>query len=271
MRFPPSWLIPPFLALPSTAFAAQCPGDDFLEENDTCATAVALPADFVPGLVAQDTDDDYFTYVVPDGEELTAQVFFAHVFADVDLRLYDEGCADLLDSSTGTTDVEEVVWRNLTGAPRAVVLHVFVAPQGGGSGCTSYDAFLTHVPIGVGTSYCESGANSTGQAATIVAGGSEGRGRRGPPARGPEPAGRTARADLLRRRPDRHCLRQWNPLRGERGRWHLADVDPGRGPGGTALRGLRLRWGGLGRAARLELVLPVLVPGPGGGGGRPST
>jgi len=129
--------------------APQCSGpDDGLEDNDTCATALAVSLPFVqPGLWVHRHDPDLFRITVLPGQQLRARVQFEHDDGDVDLVLYEVGpqCGDLwqdFKNSRNFTDIEEVVWLNNTGAPKALVVQVEMW-RGSVPFCNRYDLSLT--------------------------------------------------------------------------------------------------------------------------------
>jgi hypothetical protein len=79
--------------------------DDEYEDNDVLADAAALDSGtFLLRLV---DFDDYFAVEVTEDTDLAAVATFDHDIVNVDLHLYD-GAGLLLDSSTGTSDSEEV-------------------------------------------------------------------------------------------------------------------------------------------------------------------
>ncbi|MEZ6019717.1 MAG: hypothetical protein R3F17_06315 [Planctomycetota bacterium] len=48
--------------------------DDYLEDNDDCATALPLSDGMYPGLFVSKTDKDMYAICVPDGATLTCDV-----------------------------------------------------------------------------------------------------------------------------------------------------------------------------------------------------
>ncbi|MEM9382222.1 MAG: hypothetical protein AAGB93_19865 [Planctomycetota bacterium] len=140
----------PSIALSSptspAAPAPQC-GEDGLEDNDTCATALPIAVPFVEqGLVVYKTDPDYYTVDVPPGEEIRVDVFFTHAVADIDLYLYDRngscgGIFDFLERSISSDDDERIVWQNVGSTTVEVALKVEVFP-GSIPVCNTYDITL---------------------------------------------------------------------------------------------------------------------------------
>lgn len=127
--------------LGGTSFA-QCPADDAVTTNNDCASAAAGTVGSVTGLSVQFDVEDYWTYSVPAGQELTVDCLFLHSTADLDLRLFDDGvCGTPTTSSGSTTDNEQVTYLNTTAAPVSVVLLVNIFQNSGT--CNDYDLIAT--------------------------------------------------------------------------------------------------------------------------------
>ena len=136
-----------FALLPSSA-RAQCPGtDDAFEDNDDCAGAWSLAAGAYPGLYTEKeaTDPDYFLVSVPDQHFISATASFVHANGDVDMRLYDLGCANVLDTSASTSDSETVAWKNTSGVTADFVVEVYVW-SGSANPCNNYDLVIDVYP-----------------------------------------------------------------------------------------------------------------------------
>lgn len=120
-----------------------CGLDDMFEENDDCASRAMIPPGTYLDLHTKKKalDPDFFGVTVPAGEAMTATITFLGASADADLRLWDEGCNVVLDSSTGTTGTEVVTWSNSTGLPTTVTVETFVW-SGAGSDCVEYDMVI---------------------------------------------------------------------------------------------------------------------------------
>ena len=146
-------------------------GDDGLEDNDDCSTAVGVTAGSYPGLFCWKLDEDWYTIDVLDGETLTVDAFFIHLDGDIDLRLYDACGGTQVASSLSTDDNEQVMWTNTSGGTVSTKLHVdlwdFSAED-----CNNYDMEVTIEAPPIGTKYCSANANSTGSPADIDASGS---------------------------------------------------------------------------------------------------
>jgi hypothetical protein len=119
--------------------------DDGLEENDDCASSVALAAGAHVGLFVSETDADFYTVAVPAGDVLTVDVAYASgVNGDVDLFLYDDvACLNQVDSAFSFGGAGQVTWSNTTGAAVNVQLKAEVAV---GAGCNNYDLNVASAP-----------------------------------------------------------------------------------------------------------------------------
>ncbi|MEZ6015124.1 MAG: M12 family metallo-peptidase [Planctomycetota bacterium] len=113
---------------------------DALEPNDTCGTARPLAQGLVTGLEAANDNLDHYRITVPAGGSVVVDVLFAHANGDIDARLYNASCNTVLNSSTSSTDNEQLVWANNSASPVDVVAQVFNYP---GVGCFGYDLRVT--------------------------------------------------------------------------------------------------------------------------------
>jgi hypothetical protein len=155
----------------SAGDAAPCTdSQDFYEENDTCAEAVAIT------LGGQDLrvhiqDPDWYSLRIPPQGSVAVNIFFAHVDANVDMRLWDGCGGNLLVYANSVTDNEQVIWINFSNEPVTYYCEVFVNPASDGR-CNVYDMEAFGVSDNIGATYCQSTSNSTGQRASIRAEGS---------------------------------------------------------------------------------------------------
>lgn len=127
------------------ATAAQCPGtDDAFEDNDDCASAVALPVGLTQGLYTETRagDHDYYTFQVAAGEIATIDVLFAHAQGNVDVMVQGPGCAGVLGIGFSQTDDERVEVANPGATALDIVIEVFVTSTTP-SDCNTYDVLLT--------------------------------------------------------------------------------------------------------------------------------
>ena len=155
---------------------------DAFEENDDCASAVALGDGFYPGLSAFENDNDYFAIALAAGATLDCEILFVDAAADLDLYLWDPAVeCDTNVAGTGgaylargftASDDEQILYTNATGSTQNLIIEIDVFSIGG---CNNYDLQLSGVSRpggGVGVAYCPSNANSTGVPSMISATGS---------------------------------------------------------------------------------------------------
>ena len=119
--------------------------DDEYEDNDTCGTAVTVPANLTTGnLVVRKpgVDEDYYRVTVPPHSVFSASIFFSGFAVDIDLWLIDGGCGVLLDQSVSTTGTEEVQFINTSASPVDVIVNPFVFP-GSHAECGDYTMVFT--------------------------------------------------------------------------------------------------------------------------------
>lgn len=136
------------------AFAQSCPNPDFLEPNDTCATAstslVGAGTATATDLNLTPTDEDHFIVPVLPGETATISMTFLHNRADLDLDLYEvaagQTCGTLLTVSQSITDMEQVMYTNSSTSPVEVIARAYWFSSGIGATCSEYDVTITVDP-----------------------------------------------------------------------------------------------------------------------------
>ena len=107
--------------------------DDAFEDNDTCATAVAVAPGSYIDLFASLTDGDFYSIVLQPDEVLDFNCS-NDLNADVDLSLYDASC-----NLQQTFNTDSLSTSNVGGAgPITVIVEVFVDSTSANS-CTNYD------------------------------------------------------------------------------------------------------------------------------------
>jgi hypothetical protein len=111
--------------------ASNCTDDGF-EQNDTPGAATA-GANFPVQANTCPMDEDCFGAIIQPGDVGTFTVTFDDAGdGDVDVTLYDIPGGTILDTSGGTTDLEEVSWFNGTGAPVPVAACMDLYADAGG-------------------------------------------------------------------------------------------------------------------------------------------
>ena len=118
--------------------------DDGLEQNDSCAAAVALASGLTTGLFTSVTDEDYYLINVPAGDALTVDETYVGT-TDVDMDLFDDlACTNFVAGAAGVGGAGQVAWTNSTGAAVTMVLRVY--PWATSGNCNNYDLNVTLVP-----------------------------------------------------------------------------------------------------------------------------
>lgn len=81
--------------------------DDGYENNDSFAGASAISAGTINNLQICSGDDDYFSFSVPEGNDVQVDIAFTHASGNLSLYLYNTAQSQI-DSSTSTTNNESV-------------------------------------------------------------------------------------------------------------------------------------------------------------------
>ena len=127
-QFSPALTIPGIIAFRNTRVCLDCPCpefDDGLEENDLCASAVAMPIGTTTNLVVEDVDEDWYELTLATMTNLTIDLTFTHAFGDVDIELYDGCGGPIVASGVTNTNDESISYPNF-GATRDFFLRVFL-------------------------------------------------------------------------------------------------------------------------------------------------
>jgi len=119
--------------------------DDFLEPNDTLASARDVPVPFSSSNLSIDTDNgsDYYEVFLPSGNTLRVNAQFNHFQGNLDLELLSSGGA-VLASSRSTTSNESIT---ATAGPGTFLVRVYGSGVGS---CNRYSLSITHGPCGDG-------------------------------------------------------------------------------------------------------------------------
>ncbi|QDV09497.1 hypothetical protein Poly30_50550 [Planctomycetes bacterium Poly30] len=155
------------------------PGDDILEDNDSCLTAGPLPIGITRDLVVRPfcgseggEDSDWYAYTLAAGDSLTVDILFEDAIADIDLVIYDvsAGCPGV-SVSTGfsTTDNEHAAFTNATAGPLDVVVRV----DHFAGGVNTYDLSAKVGPATIGELLCFGEPNSVTPGARVCTTGSD--------------------------------------------------------------------------------------------------
>ncbi len=148
--------------------------DDGLEENDDCATALAMGESKTNDLFVRDGDDDWYAITVPAFSVGYFQTLFIDAVGDVDMRLFDACGGTQIDLGFTASDNEQVSFDNSGGnMPVTVFLQVEIFVSGGLE-CNDYDLVISFENGQAGAAYCSATTNSTGFPASLSASGTSG-------------------------------------------------------------------------------------------------
>jgi len=100
--------------------------DDAFENNDTCAAAASAGDGTFSNLVVKSTDEDWYSIMVPAGNQLNANIAFTHAYGDIDIKLFNACGGSQLAVSETATNNEAISWANSTGSQQTVQLQVYL-------------------------------------------------------------------------------------------------------------------------------------------------
>ena len=161
--------------------ADPCPqaSDDVFENNDVCTDHVALGDGTYSNLWCSKTDPDWYSFCVAAGGTLSIDVFFTTASGDIDMFASDD-CA--LNGNIGVggsgSDDENITYTNMGTADATIYLRVELWNGDTLNDCNDYSMVIsgsngTCTGGGLGTNYCTTVANSTGQSGSMSATGSD--------------------------------------------------------------------------------------------------
>ena len=101
--------------------------DDGLEDNDSCAGAVATSAGTYNSLIVKRLDEDWYRITVPTCHQVNIDLTFNTLDGNIDAELYDGCGGSVVASATSTNNNESISYLNETGAPVDYVLRVYLA------------------------------------------------------------------------------------------------------------------------------------------------
>ena len=112
--------------------------DDAFAPNAQCAAAALVTPGSYPALSIYLAADDWFMVTVPDQADLTIDLTFLHVDADIDMFIYDACGGATVASAGSASDNESASVSNTTGAAVDYMIMVEVWDQSDGR-CANYD------------------------------------------------------------------------------------------------------------------------------------
>ena len=99
--------------------------DDAFENNDSCATAAALPTGTFGGQVVKSIDEDWYVVTLATLGNISVDLTFTHSFGDIDMELFD-GCGGaLIASALSNTNDETLSYTNF-GTTSTLFLRIFL-------------------------------------------------------------------------------------------------------------------------------------------------
>jgi len=153
--------------------------DDNLEDNDDCASAVAMGNGTTNNLWCSKQDPDWYSWCVDPGGFMSIDVIFSTAVGDIDIFAFDACGGTSLGIGGSASDDENLTIDNSAGtAPINVLLRVELWDGDPDFDCNSYSMVIGGSGCGgggggIGTSYCSANANSTGSIANTTAAGSD--------------------------------------------------------------------------------------------------
>jgi hypothetical protein len=151
--------------------------DDAFEDNDVCSQAWPLGDGSYPDLVCRQDDNDFFSVVVPPGNELLVVALFNDSLADLDLYLWPaQGTGapcgtelagvgpnnGSLTAAVSATNNEALVYFNASTVAETFLVEVDYF-SAGTQACNVYELTLTGTgPASFGVPFCDVVANSSG-------------------------------------------------------------------------------------------------------------
>ncbi len=126
------------LTIAPTVDPCDVSNEDVYEENDTCATAMAMAVGTYTGLYATDADADWYAISIPAGEILSLTA--TNVTGDVDFNVLESDCLTVIGAAEGSFTL------NNTGAVALDVVIEAANDSIGGGPCAIYDLDIAIAP-----------------------------------------------------------------------------------------------------------------------------
>ena len=101
--------------------------DDDLEDNDSCAGAVAVSPGTYGTRVVKRLDEDWYRITAPTCHQVDIDLIFNTLHGNIDAELYDGCGGSVVASATSTNNNEYISYLNETGAAVDYVLRVYLA------------------------------------------------------------------------------------------------------------------------------------------------
>ena len=101
--------------------------DDAFENNDSCATAAALPSGTFGGQVVKSIDEDWYVVTLATLGNITVDLTFTHSFGDIDMELFDACGGAVVASAVSNTNDETLSYTNSGPTAVTLFLRIFLA------------------------------------------------------------------------------------------------------------------------------------------------
>ena len=104
------------------------PGDDPLDDNDTCTSAFFLEnVGSYNDLIVKAKDEDWYRVTVPSGQSAKFDLDFVDFNGDIDIELYALNCSgELVAAGESNTNDESVQWANYESTGKRLYARVFL-------------------------------------------------------------------------------------------------------------------------------------------------
>lgn len=111
---------------PSISSLLTSGSDDAFEDNDSCASAATLSDGTYGDLVVKSLDEDWLSITLVSGSQVDVDLYFADMYGNIDVQLYDGCGGSVVASSTSTTNNESLTYVN-SGAAADFYLRIYLS------------------------------------------------------------------------------------------------------------------------------------------------
>jgi hypothetical protein len=98
--------------------------DDALEENDSCSSPRFITAGTSTNLIVKSVDEDWYQFIVNQGDQVTLNLAFLHGNGDIDLQLLGS-CGNVIGQSLTNSNSETINYTH-SGSPAVLWARVFL-------------------------------------------------------------------------------------------------------------------------------------------------
>ena len=97
------------VAFNSISELLQVGSDDALEQNDSCELPGFITPGSYPNLIVKSVDEDWYNFIVNQGDQVTINLTFAHADGDIDLQLVGT-CGNVLGQALSNNNNESLTY-----------------------------------------------------------------------------------------------------------------------------------------------------------------